>query len=155
MTPLSTTSRDVGKPERLTIKSIGVDAPITEVGMTAVGAQDVPRSIDATGWWRDGVQPGRHGNAVIVGHTARSADGVFDNLGKLGRGDSISVRSTQGTVHYMVTKTQSAKVADFDRISPLVYRPSGPAGLVLMTCGDWNGERYESTTIVFAILTAN
>lgn len=154
-TPRIAAAKDVGRPERLTIRSIGVNAPVTQVGTTADGAQDVPESIDDAGWWRDGVQPGRSGNAVVVGHTASSADGVFDDLGDLRRGDDIEVRSAGGTLHYDVTRMTSVKVADFNRISPLVYRPGGRPGLVLMTCGDWNGKRFESTTIVFSTLAAD
>ncbi len=145
----------VGRPTQLTIESIDVEAPVIPVGTTAGGAQDVPKSIDDAGWWRDGVQPGRPGNAVVVGHTASSADGVFDDLGDLRRGDDIEVRSAGGILHYDVTRKTSVKVADFNRVAPLVYRPGGRPGLVLMTCGDWNGKRFESTTIVFSTLAAD
>ncbi len=115
----------------------------------------MPGSIDATGWWRDGVRPGRRGNAVIVGHTASRADGVFDHLGKLHAGDSVTVHSAHGTLRYRVIRVTDVKLADFARISPIVYRKVGIPGLVLMTCGDWNGTAYESTTIAFASLTAS
>ena len=154
-TPRVAEAKDFGRPERLTIRSIGVSAPVTLVGTTADGAQDVPKSLDDAGWWRDGVQPGRAGNAVVVGHTASSADGVFDDLGKLRRGDDIEVRSAGGTLHYDVTRKTSVKVAAFNRIAPLVYSPGGRPGLVLMTCGDWNGKRFESTTIVFSTLATD
>lgn len=153
--PIRSTSvapREVWKPEALTIEAIRVKAPVVEVGTTAGGAQDVPRSIDDAGWWRDGVEPGRRGNAVIVGHTASRADGVFDNLGTLHRGDTISVRSTHGTLKFTVTRLQDVKLADFPKVSPRVYRLGGAPGLVLMTCGDFNGKTYDSTTIVFATL---
>lgn len=163
ITPTATTAattrtadaRDVGRPERLTVKDIRVDAPVKPVGTTADGAQDVPKSIDDTGWWRDGVQPGKSGNAVIVGHTASSDDGVFDDLGKLDRGDEVVVRSARGNLRYKVTRLTSVKVDDFSRISPAVYRETGPPGLVLMTCGDWNGKEFETTTIVFSRLLAS
>lgn len=153
--PQAAVPRDVGRPERLIIKSIGVSAPVKPVGTTADGAQDVPKSIDDTGWWSDGVQPGRAGNAVVVGHTASSAEGVFDKLGKLDRGDDVLVRSARGTLRYDVTWVRSVKVGDFDRISPLIYRPGGRPGLVLLTCGDWNGKRFETTTVVFSTLAAS
>ncbi len=144
---------DVGQPKSLSIKAIRIKAPVIEVGTTPAGAQDVPRSIDEAGWWRDGVQPGRRGNAVIVGHTASRADGVFDNLGKLHRGDAITVHSKKGTLTFTVTRLTDVKVADFPKISSRVYRVGGAPGLVLMTCGDFNGKTYDSTTIAFATLS--
>lgn len=152
-TPTAVPTRDVGDPERLTIKAIDVRAPIEPVGTAADGAQDVPASIDDTGWWRDGVQPGHAGNAVIVGHTASAADGVFDDLGELDRGDSVSVKSARGDLRFTVSSSTSIKVEDFEKIAPVVYRSGGRPGLVLMTCGDWNGKEFETTSIVFAELT--
>lgn len=153
--PSPSMAKEVGKPRHLTITAIGVDAAVNPVGTTSTGAQDVPRSIDATGWWRDGVQPGHRGNAVIVGHTASRADGVFDNLGKLRIGDAVTLRSAGGTLTFAVTRVRDVKVADFPKVSPLVYREGGRPGLVLMTCGDWNGKHYESTTIAFATLATH
>lgn len=153
--PVSVFPREVGKPRALTIEAIGVKAPVTEVGTTAAGAQDVPGSIDEAGWWRDGVQPGRRGNAVIVGHTASRADGVFDNLGKLHRGDKITAHSAHGALTFTVTRLQDVKVADFSKVSAQVYRLGGSPGLVLMTCGDFNGRTYDSTTIAFATLATS
>ena len=142
--------KPIGAPTRLVIRGIGVDAKILPVGTTAKGAQDVPSSLTATGWWKDGQQPGQPGNAVIVGHTASKADGVFDHLSDLGKGDRLTVKGATGTLTYRVTSEKEIKVADFAAESDRVYRDSGPSGLVLMTCGDWNGSRFESTVITYA-----
>jgi LPXTG-site transpeptidase (sortase) family protein len=142
--------RPIGQPTRLLADSIGVDAKVVPVGTTAAGAQEVPGSIDETGWWRDGRQPGQSGNAVIVGHTASRADGVFDNLSKLARGDKITVRGKAGTLTYAVTSESEVRVENFGPESDKIYRKTGRSGLVLMTCGDWNGSRYESTVVVYA-----
>ena len=143
-------AKPIGVPTRLVITSIGVDAGVVPVGTTAAGAQEVPGSIDATGWWRDGRQPGQSGNAVIVGHTASRADGVFDNLSKLGRDDTIKVRGESGTLTYAVAAEREVRVEDFATVADDIYRTTGPSGLVLMTCGDWNGTRFETTVIVYA-----
>ena len=42
------------------------------------------------------------------------------------------------------------EVADFAAESDRIYRETGPSGLVLMTCGDWNGTRFETTVITYA-----
>lgn len=145
-------AREVGEPESLSIEAIGVDARVIKVGTAADGSQEVPTSIDDTGWWRDGIRPGRAGNAVIVGHTASEADGIFDDLGKLAPGDLIAVRSARGTLTFSVTRMVDVDVADFATIASEVYRVGGRPGLVLMTCGDFNGTTYDSTKIAFANL---
>lgn len=140
----------IGVPDRLVISSIGVDAPVLPVGTTPEGAQEVPSSLEATGWWRDGQQPGSAGNAVIVGHTASAADGVFDDLVELDEGDTITVSSGSESLSYAVTREEAVEVADFASVADEIYRETGPSGLVLMTCGDWNGTEFETTVIIHA-----
>lgn len=110
----------------------------------------MPAALDETGWWRDGAVPGADGNAVIVGHTASSDDGVFDRLVDIGTGDEILVTGENGTAAFFVTETDVVPLADFGSVAPDVYRSEGPSGLVLMTCGDWNGREFETTVIVYA-----
>jgi LPXTG-site transpeptidase (sortase) family protein len=148
--PFGSVVKPIGVPARIVIPDVKVDAAVLQVGTTAAGAQDVPHSLTATGWWKDGQQPGQPGNAVIVGHTASKADGVFDNLADVEKGDRITVRGKKGKVDYRVTSEHEVKVEKFAAESDRIYRKTGPSGLVLMTCGDWNGKRYETTVIVYA-----
>lgn len=142
--------KPIGVPARVVIPDVKVDADVLQVGTTAAGAQDVPKSLKDTGWWKDGQQPGQPGNAVIVGHTASEDDGVFDNLADLEKGDPITVRGAKGKVSYRVTSEREIKVEKFAAESDRIYRETGRSGLVLMTCGDWNGKRFETTVIVYA-----
>jgi LPXTG-site transpeptidase (sortase) family protein len=146
--------KPIGEPERLAISAIDVDAPVLPVGTTPEGAQEVPSSLAATGWWRDGQKPGQDGNAVIVGHTASKGDGVFDELGELEKGDEITVSAGKRSLTYTVTKEQVVEVADFATVADEIYREDGTSGLVLMTCGDWNGTAFETTVIVHATRAA-
>lgn len=146
--------RSIGTPDRLAISAIGVEAPVIPVGTTAKGAQDVPSSLDATGWWRDGSKPGQPGNAVIVGHTASKGDGVFDDLSNLDQGDTITVSNGKKSLTYTVTNEQELEVSKFATVADEIYRRTGPSGIVLMTCGDWNGTRFETTVIVTAKIAA-
>lgn len=148
--PFGSGLKPIGVPARVIIPDVKVDAAILQVGTTAAGAQDVPHSLKDTGWWRDGQQPGQPGNAVIVGHTASKDDGVFDNLSDLEKDDRITVRGQKGTLDYRVTSEREVKVEKFKAESDRIYRETGPSGLVLMTCGDWNGKRFETTIIVYA-----
>lgn len=148
-TPGPTTT---GTPERLVIDGLDVDAPVEPVGITSGGGQEVPHFIDTVGWWRDGAVPGAPGNAVVVGHTASAADGVFDRLGELAPGDEVRVTGPEGTVPFVVDQTRDVSRDAFRDLVADLYRTDGPGGLVLMTCGDWNGSEFESTVVVTATL---
>lgn len=148
--PASPAAGAVGAPTRLRIPAIEVDAPVVPVGTTAENAQEVPGALDVTGWWREGVQPGAPGNAVIVGHTASSDDGVFDALVDVTEGDRIVVEGPAGQVTFRVTEVDDVRVEDFASVADDIYRADGPPGLVLLTCGDWNGTAFETTVIVRA-----
>jgi LPXTG-site transpeptidase (sortase) family protein len=139
-------------PKRLKIRELGVDAEVLALGKAADGSQEVPTSLGATSWWRDGAKPGEAGNTVIVGHTASRTDGVFDELGTLRRGDRVTVKARHGTLDYTVTETSKVEVAKFPSVSDSIYSETGPSGLVLMTCGDWNGSDFDTTVIVRAEL---
>lgn len=142
--------KPIGVPDCLVVRDVKVDAAVRPVGTTKAGAQEVPNSLTDTGWWEDGQQPGQPGNAVIVGHTASKDDGVFDNLAELEKDDKITVRGKNGTLDYRVTSESEVNVENFAAASDRIYRETGPSGLVLMTCGDWNGERFGTTVIVYA-----
>ncbi len=140
----------IGVPERLEIESVGVDARVVPVGTTPENAQEVPESLEETGWWRDGSEPGAPGNAVVVGHTASEDEGVFDPLVDVEKDDEVFVTGPDGTAAFTVTRTEVVPVADFADVAAEVYRAEGDSGLVLMTCGDWNGKEFETTVIVHA-----
>lgn len=147
-----TKSQPAKSGDRVIIPSLDVDAPMLPVGTTSEGAQEVPSSMEATGWWKDGSKPGQPGNAVIVGHTASEGNGVFDELGDLDRGDKVTVSSGKKKLTYTVTKEQVLEVSKFATVADEIYRRTGPSGIVLMTCGDWNGTRFETTVIITAKL---
>jgi LPXTG-site transpeptidase (sortase) family protein len=144
------TDGSIGVPDQIEIESLEIDAPVQSVGTTPENAQEVPSALDETGWWRDGSEPGAGGNAVIVGHTASSDDGVFDPLVDVEEGAEVFVTGDEGTAAFTVDRIEVVPVAQFGDVAPDVYRTDGDAGLVLMTCGDWNGEEFETTVIVHA-----
>jgi LPXTG-site transpeptidase (sortase) family protein len=143
---------DIGRPERVRVDSIAVDAPVLAMGTAPDGSQAVPSSLHETGWWEHGARPGEIGNAVIVGHAASRSEGVFDDLHSLARGDVVTVSGTAADVRFSVTRSFDLPVEDFEKVSARMYRQRGAPGLVLMTCGGWNGEEFETTTIVMAEL---
>lgn len=144
-----------GKPARILIPTIGVNAPVDQVGTTG-NAQAVPESFSRVGWWRDGVVPGSSGNAVLTGHTWSSGDGVFDRLSELDQGDVIKLRLIDGnSLAYRIRSVGEVPLNKFSSVAADIYRQTGPSGLVLMTCGDWDGSDYNSTRVVYAELQQN
>lgn len=139
-----------GPPEGLEIPGLGVDAKVLALGKAADGSQAVPKTLNDTAWWRHGSKPGEGGNTVIVGHTASRRAAVFDELGTLRRGDRIIVRARLGRIAYTVSEISEVPVEDFASVSDSIYRETGPSGLVLMTCGDFDGREYDTTVIVRA-----
>lgn len=129
--------------------AIGVDAEVEQLGLAEDGSQEVPASLHTVGWWRDGARPGQSGNVVLVGHTARTLEGVFDDLGRLRVGDEILVQADD-VVRFHVVSTEEIPVADFHDHVAGIYRRSGYAGMVLMTCSGWDGQQFETTTVVRA-----
>ncbi|MDT0203089.1 class F sortase [Nocardioides sp. AE5] len=149
--PTSTPAhRDLGPPTRLSIPRIDVDTTVEHLGLAEDGSQEVPHSLATVGWWREGATPGGEGNVVLVGHTASSADGVFDDLGRLRPGDRFTVTATDGSATYVVTESYEIRNEEFADHASEIYRITGAPGAVLMTCSTWNGHTYETTTVVHA-----
>ena len=96
-----------GQPVRLKIPSIGVDAPVEQVGKTPDGAMDVPSDFYDTAWYQLGPRPGETGNAVIDGHVdSTTGKAIFYDLRKLAHGEQIVVVGDDGVErHFVVSDT--------------------------------------------------
>ncbi|MFE6051141.1 class F sortase [Kitasatospora sp. NPDC056446] len=124
-------------PTRLLIPSVGVDAPVTDLGLNADGTVQVPAADrgDEVGWYRNGPRPGEPGPAVLIGHyDTVHGPAVFRQLPKLRPGELITVRRADGsTVDFTVrTLVQAAK--DTFPTEQVYGDTPGPA-LRLITCG--------------------
>jgi LPXTG-site transpeptidase (sortase) family protein len=116
---------------RLTIPAIGVDAGILPVGVTRAGSLAIGHSVRDVYRWRDGVQPGQKGSAVLAGHTWSQGHGVFDDLGRLRSGDRIVI----GRNRFRVTRVRRVTRMSHAEVAQL-FSDRGRARLVLITCGD-------------------
>ena len=139
-----------GAPQRLRIPALHVDAPVLPVhapGRTLIPPSDPTR----LGWWADGAKPGaERGSALVAGHTVHTGGGALDDLEEVRRGDEIVVRTDHGTIRYAV---QSVHVYRKGRIADQAQRlfsQEVPGRLVVLTCEDWDGERYLSNVVVTA-----
>ena len=136
--------------------SIGLDAPVVELGIGEDEQLDVPRRFDQAGWWSDGVQPGSPGPAVIAGHVD-STDGpaVFEQLHELAPGDEILVRREDGpSVRFVVTRSAQVEKSRFPTAE--VYGQVPDPELRLITCigqFDRAAGHYTDNLIVFASLS--
>lgn len=144
-------------PTRIRIPAIGVDAPLTGLGLDRDGSLEVPPPArrDLAGWYRDGITPGATGTAVIAGHVDDAVGpAVFYHLGALHRGAAIEIARADGrtavfTVH--AVEVYDAKGFPDKR----VYGPSPRAELRVITCGGGFSPRtgYQGNVVVFAHLT--
>jgi sortase (surface protein transpeptidase) len=147
----------VPRPVALIIPSIGVQTSLTDLGVTATGALQVPSTTAVAGWYTGSARPGAIGPAVIAGHIdSYTGPGVFFRLSQLRPGDHVYVRRADGTLAlFRVTAVRSYAKDYFPTLA--VYGPTPDAELRLITCGgtfDPVLKSYLSNTVVYAIQTA-
>jgi LPXTG-site transpeptidase (sortase) family protein len=146
-------------PIALSIPAIGVHASVAPTGLASNGSIEVP-PLDQpglVGWYRYGTSPGEAGSSVLVGHVDSRTSGpaVFFNLGRLHKGDTISVvRGDGSTVTFSVTGVQLIAKDAFPAVE--VHKTSSGALLRLITCGgtfDRDAHSYVDNVIVYAAAT--
>ena len=122
---------------RVAIPDLGVDAPVTGVGIDiAAGKLAVPDPINQVGWWSGGAAPGdATGTVVLGGHvdSARAGRGAFFRLKDGRAGNLIRVTSADGRSRsYKITTVRTY----LKSVLPLgIWTRSGARRLVLVTCG--------------------
>lgn len=142
--------RAPGAPVRVRIPALGVDAPVVPVrapDRTLVPPSDPLR----LGWWADGAKPGAPtGSALVAGHTVHDGGGALDDLEHLARGDVVVVRTDRGTIDYAVRRVRIYTKGALAEHATALFSQRAPGRLVLVTCEDWDGERYLSNVVVTA-----
>jgi hypothetical protein len=148
----------VAAPVRLVVPAVGIDAPVDPVGVTPDGLLQLPDDVHRVGWYRFGPATGQpQGSAVLAGHV----DGWDQGLGALGRlravqpGQRIAVTDAAGRVTDWRVVTRQLVVKQQVPLAELFTR-TGPARLVLVTCGGPFDERlrsYEDNLVVVAAPT--
>jgi hypothetical protein len=141
-----------GRPTGIRIHRLGVDTTVAPID--AVDGSLVPPSDYTTvGWWAGGPAPGSEdGTAIITGHTVRAGGGAFDELSALRPGDRVVVERHRHRrdLEYVVARVRSYEKGALARHAARVFSPASQGRLALVTCGDWNGERYLSNVVVIA-----
>lgn len=154
-------------PVRLSSSKARINASVIPVGEDAQGAMLAPEGPNSdpvwftTFWWKYGAKPGQIGNAVIAGHLDRKdgSPAVFWWLSLLRVGDSVYVRTSQGTtLHYVVRDVETYLNPTSGPNDPVLQRIFGPAttaNLNLITCaGDWTGKEYTRKLVVYTTLAS-
>jgi sortase (surface protein transpeptidase) len=145
-------------PVRLSIPSIGVDAPFTGLGLSPDGVLNAPPpdNTNLVGWWQGGTVPGNKGPAIVLGHVdTKTAPAVFWGLSSLGKGATVDIdRDDKVTATFTVDSVEVFAKDAFpdDR----VYGKTQDAQLRLITCGgayDRQQHDYTANVVVFAHLT--
>jgi LPXTG-site transpeptidase (sortase) family protein len=148
--PRSARSPKAGRPVRLVVPRLRVNAPVYPIGAPG-GVLTPPSDPQTLGWWDGGAVPGAaHGGALITGHTVHTGGGAFDDLESLRAGDDVRVATNRGVIRYAVSGVAIYRKASLARDAAQIFRQSGPGRLVLITCEDWNGSIYLSNAVVFA-----
>jgi hypothetical protein len=140
--------------ERVRIKGIQVEAPITPVGLDAEGWVDAPPPQDPNlaGWFTGAVSPGEKGTAVIVGHVDNEqGPAVFYGLGSLKKGNRVEVlRKDQRTAVFEIYGIEVFEKDAFP--GERVYNDKGIPEIRVITCGGGYSDRsgYDGNVVVFA-----
>lgn len=123
-------------PKYLKIPSLGVDARIGSVGVTASGALGTPDNVYDTDWYNESAEPGQQGAMLIDGHISSwTAHGVFYGLKDLKAGDAIQVVRGDNTVfNYIVVKTVVYPSGSTDMTDAMTPVTAGVPGLNLISC---------------------
>jgi LPXTG-site transpeptidase (sortase) family protein len=151
-TPRSATpaQRRAGAPREISIPALGVDAPV--VPIKATGGVLVPPGDPSTlGWWAAGARPGdRRGSALLTGHTVHDGGGALDDLEQLTAGDAITVAVASGPIRYVVSRVRTYSKGSLADHAQRLFSQEVAGRLVLVTCEDWDGEKYLSNVVVVA-----
>ncbi|MCC7365499.1 MAG: sortase [Dehalococcoidia bacterium] len=96
-------------PERFLVSALGVDAPVTQLGLIQGGGRmDAPDGPDEVAWYSFTAKPGEPGNAVFSGHYDFFGVGpaVFYNLKDVQVGDELTIQLLSGQIlRYRVTSS--------------------------------------------------
>ena len=137
--------------DRLLIPSLGVNAGVMTLGLTAGGALDVPKTLWQVGWYRGGVKPGDNGTAIFDGHSGAPGQyGVLENLSRVKVGQILTYSYVDGrTLTFKVVSSRAypETQASAERLFAKTVTPS----LNVISCyGRWNPktEDYDQRWII-------
>jgi len=153
--PILASKPKVATPvDRLSIPTLGINAPIIHVGLVA-GQLDAPKTLYQVGWYQGSSWPGKSGTAVIDGHSGAPGQvGVFEHLNRLKPGSFITITAANGVQTTFIVRTSGAFPANEATAAQAFTQTLAPT-LNLISCyGKWNpaNQSYDQRWIVTAVL---
>lgn len=145
-------------PRQLRLPTLGVEAPVLDVGLEESGGMEIPEDISKVGWYELGVTPGAaSGTAVISGHVDDRVQGrgALWDLRTMDVDDPIEIEHADGTTsEWRVVARRSYPKTEL----PLrdIFTRFGEPRLVLITCGgefDREARSYSDNVVVYAVPT--
>lgn len=101
-------------PTFISIREIGIEVPVTVVGLTENNFVTTPP--DKAGFWQSSADLRRIGNSVIVGHNKSEPLPIFRDLGAIRPGMEIVLTSQTGAEYlYIVKEVEIIQVAGAPR----------------------------------------
>ena len=86
----------------------------------------------------------------MTGHSVHSGGGALDDLETVRPGDPVVVQTNEETIRYVIRHVRIYDKETLDELAEAVFNQDVTGRLVLVTCEDWNGERYLSNVVVTA-----
>lgn len=141
------------QPKYITIKKLGIHAPVVSLGLTSAGAVDTPNNIWNAGWYNGSAKPGTNGATLIDGHSSASKGALFGHLDELNAGDNIQIERGDGSMlTYKVAYKAIVNRNNVDMASMLTPYGNASSGLNIITCtGKWiNSEKtLENRVLIY------
>lgn len=130
----------------LAIPSIDVAAPVVPI-VSEDRVLVPPHDPGVVGWWSEGAEVGAEtGTAILVGHSVRTGGGIFDDVDTLSAGDTVEV----GGVTYTISSVETLAQDELPSRAEELFDQNVTGRIVIVTCNDWDGTRWESNTVAIA-----
>jgi sortase (surface protein transpeptidase) len=140
------TAESVSGRYTIQIPSIGVDAPVVSIA-SENRVLVPPRDPGVVGWWKEGAAPGdARGSAILVGHSVSAGGGVFDEVNTLSVGERVDVDGRS----YSVESIETLAKDELPSRAEELFDQGASGRIVVVTCDDWDGQTWQSNTIVIA-----
>ncbi|MCT2589872.1 class F sortase [Streptomyces sp. N2-109] len=157
--PAPSPEHSAADPVRLRVPALFLTAAVGPLDTTGrEHALATPDDPSATGWWRDGPEPGEEGPAVLVGHyDSDTGPAVFHRLADLRPGDAVLIDRADGSTAAFRVRASESHAQDAFPTARVYGDTQGRAALRLITCGgtyDRAEGHYLENLIVYAELAA-
>jgi LPXTG-site transpeptidase (sortase) family protein len=131
----------------IAIPSLELEAPVVPIA-SENRVLVPPHDPGVVGWWSEGAEVGADtGSAILVGHSVRTGGGVFDDVDQLEPGETVDV----GGLTYEITSVETLAQDELPSRAEELFDQSVSGRVVIVTCNDWDGSRWQSNTVAIAV----